>query len=43
MPKDFEPKVLEYGILGAAVLRAIFIRTHPDKRAAGSSCTDYCA
>ena len=26
MPKEYEPKVLEYGILGAAGLRAVFIR-----------------
>ena len=26
VPKEYEPKVLEYGILGAAGLRAVFIR-----------------
>ena len=32
VPKEYEGKVLEYGILSAAVLRAVFIRAWPPSR-----------
>lgn len=37
VPKEYEPKVLEYGILGAAGLRAVFIGAPPPRPAPAPS------